>query len=278
MIMQIARVLNNNVLVVTDENQGEKVVMGRGIGFQKRVGEYINTQGIEKKYALSSHELTRRLSELLSRIPLEVMTTCDIIISRSRERLGHLQDSIYISLTDHCQFALERVRQGIVLPNALLWDIKRLYPKEFQLGEEALAVIHKRLGVRLPKDEVGFIAMHLVSAQMRGSMEDVKEITQLMREMLQLIKFQFAINYQEESLSYQRLVTHLKFFAYRIIEHASVSDENPELQQAVKQNYFAAWECAERIAAFIRQQHQRETTSEEIMFLAINIERVRKDH
>ena len=278
MIMQIARVLNNNVLVVTDENQGEKVVMGRGIGFQKRVGEYINTQGIEKEYALSSHELTRRLSELLSRIPLEVMTTCDIIISRSRERLGHLQDSIYISLTDHCQFALERVRQGIVLPNALLWDIKRLYPKEFQLGEEALAVIHKRLGVRLPKDEVGFIAMHLVSAQMRGSMEDVKEITQLMREMLQLIKFQFAINSQEESLSYQRLVTHLKFFAYRIIEHASVSDENPELQQAVKQNYFAAWECAERIAAFIRQQHQRETTSEEIMFLAINIERVRKDH
>ena len=278
MIMQIARVLNNNVLVVTDENQGEKVVMGRGIGFQKRVGEYINTQGIEKEYALSSHELTRRLSELLSRIPLEVMTTCDIIISRSRERLGHLQDSIYISLTDHCQFALERVRQGIVLPNALLWDIKRLYPKEFQLGEEALAVIHKRLGVRLPKDEVGFIAMHLVSAQMRGSMEDVKEITQLMREMLQLIKFQFAINYQEESLSYQRLVTHLKFFAYRIIEHASVSDENPELQQAVKQNYFAAWECAERIAAFIRQQHQRETSSEEIMFLAINIERVRKDH
>lgn len=278
MIMQITRVLNNNVLVVTNEDRCEKVVMGRGIGFQKRVGEYINTHGVEKEYALSSHELTRHLSELLSRIPLEVMTTCDIIISRSRERLGHLHDSIYILLTDHCQFALERVRQGIVLPNALLWDIQRLYPKEFQLGEEALVVIHKRLGVQLAKDEVGFIAMHLVSAQMRGCMEDVKEITQLMREILQLIKFQFAINYQEESLSYQRLVTHLKFFAYRIIEHASVGDENPELQQAVKQNYFDAWECAERIAAFIRQQHQRETSSEEIMFLAINIERVRKNH
>lgn len=278
MIMQIARVLNNNVLVVTDENQCEKVVMGRGIGFQKRPGEYINSIGIEKEYALSSNELTQRLSELLSRIPLEIMTTCDVIISRSRERLGHLQDSIYISLTDHCQFAIERVRQGIVLPNALLWDIQRLYPKEFMLGEEALMIIHQRLDVSLPKDEVGFIAMHLVSAQMRGNMADVKEISQLMREMLQLIKFQFAINYQEDSLSYQRLVTHLKFFAYRIIEHASVGDENLELQQAVKQNYFDAWRCAERISAFIHQQYQRETTSEEIMFLAINIERVRKEH
>lgn len=278
MIMQIARVLNNNVLMVTDENQCEKVVMGRGIGFQKRAGEYIHAEGIEKEYALSSHELTRHLSELLSRIPLEVMTTCDLIISASRERLGNLQDSIYISLTDHCQFAIERARQGIVLPNALLWDIQRLYPKEFQLGEEALRVIQQRLGVKLPQDEVGFIAMHLVSAQMRGSMEDVTEITQLMREMLQLIKFQFAINYQEESLSYQRLVTHLKFFAYRIIEHAPVRNENPELQLAVKQNYADAWGCAERIASFIYQQYQRKTTSEEIMFLAINIERVRKDH
>lgn len=278
MIMQIARVLNNNVLVVNDENQCEKVVMGRGIGFQRRVGEYINSTGVEKEYALSSHELIRHLSELLSRIPIEVMTTCDLIISASRERLGNLQDSIYISLTDHCQFAIERTRQGILLPNALLWDIQRLYPKEFQLGEGALRMIYQRLGVQLPKDEAGVIAMHLVSAQMRGNMEDVKEITQLMREMLQLIKFQLAINYQEESLSYQRLVTHLKFFAYRIIEHAPIGDENLELQQAVKQNYADAWLCAERIADFIYCQHCRKTTSEEIMFLAINIERVRKNH
>lgn len=107
---------------------------------------------------------------------------------------------------------------------------QRLYPKEFQLGEEALTIIDKRLGVQLPKDEVGFIAMHLVSAQMSGNMEDVAGVTQLMREMLQLIKFQFSLNYQEESLSYQRLVTHLKFLSWRIIEHASINDSDESLQ------------------------------------------------
>ncbi|WP_146673344.1 PRD domain-containing protein, partial [Salmonella enterica] len=91
--------------------------------------------------------------------------------------------------------------------NPLLWDIQRLYPKEFKLGEEALIIIQKRLGVSLPKDEVGFIAMHFVSAQMNVTMTDVAGATQMMREMLQLIKFHFGISYHEESLSYQRLVT-----------------------------------------------------------------------
>lgn len=75
-----------------------------------------------------------------------------------------------------------------------------------------MAIIEQRLGVRLPKDEVGFIAVHFVSAQMNGNMTDVAGVTQMMQEMLQLIKFQFGISYQEESLSYQRLVTHLKFY------------------------------------------------------------------
>jgi beta-glucoside operon transcriptional antiterminator len=278
MTMRITKVLNNNVLVVIDENQSEKVVMGKGIGFQKRSGERLNYHGIEKIYALSSHELTGTLSELLSRIPLEVITTCDKIIALATERLGKLQDSIYISLTDHCQFAIERFHQGVSLTNALLWDIQRLYPKEFQLGEEALEIIAQRLNVKLPIDEAGFIAMHLVSAQMSGNMEDIAGITQLMREMLQLIKFQLGVDYHKESLSYQRLVTHLKFFAWRILGHTSIVDDDLILQQAVKNNYLQAWQCAERIAAFIGLQYQRKVTAEEIMFLAINIERVRKEH
>lgn len=278
MNMKIIRILNNNVLVVIDDNQREKVVMGKGIGFQKRNGDRLPSSLVEKEYALSSHELTGRLSELLSHVPLEVMKTCDRIISLAKERLGKLQDSVYISLTDHCQFAIQRCKQNIRLPNPLLWDIQRLYPKEYQLGEEALAIINERLGVQLPDDEVGFIAMHLVSAQMSGNMEDVIGVTQLMREMLQLIKFQFGINYQEESLSYQRLLTHLKFLSWRILEQASITDDDITLQQAIKTSYLEAWRCAERIAIFIGLQYHRKITTEEIMFLAINIERVRKEH
>ncbi len=36
-----------------------------------------------------------------------------------------LNDTIYISLTDHLYTALERKKQGIAIKNLLLWDIKR---------------------------------------------------------------------------------------------------------------------------------------------------------
>ena len=171
--MQIAKVLNNNVVVVLDEHRREQVVMGRGLAFQKRPGDVLDDSKIEKVFALQSDELVGRLGELLSQIPLEVMTTCDRIIDLARGRLGKLQESLYITLTDHCHFAIERQKKGIALRNVLLWEIKRLYPKEFALGQEARAIIAKRLGVELAEDEAGFIALHLVTAQLNSEMPEV---------------------------------------------------------------------------------------------------------
>ena len=275
--MQIAKVLNNNVVVVLDEHRREQVVMGRGLAFQKRVGDLLDETKIEKIFALQSDELVGRLGELLSQIPLEVMTTCDRIIERARERLGPLQESIYITLTDHCHFAIERQKNGVALRNVLLWEIKRLYPKEFMLGQEARALIAKRLGVELAEDEAGFIALHLVTGQLNSEMPEVMHVTRVMREILQLVKYQLRLEYNEESLSYQRFVTHLKFFAQRMLTRTVVEDDDASLHSAVKDNYAKAWKCAETVALHLQNSYQRSLTTEEIMFLAIHIERVRKE-
>ncbi|MGO3413363.1 MAG: BglG family transcription antiterminator LicT, partial [Kluyvera intermedia] len=227
--MHIAKVLNNNVVVVLDEHRREQVVMGRGLAFQKRVGDSLDEAKIEKIFALQSDELVGRLGELLSQIPLEVMTTCDRIIERARERLGKLQESVYITLTDHCHFAIERQKNGVALRNVLLWEIKRLYPKEFTLGQEARALIAERLGVELAEDEAGFIALHLVTAQLNSEMPEVMHVTRVMQEILQLVKYQLHLEYNEESLSYQRFVTHLKFFAQRMLTRTVVEDDDAEL-------------------------------------------------
>ena len=275
--MHIAKVLNNNVVVVLDEHRREQVVMGRGLAFQKRVGDSLDEAKIEKIFALQSDELVGRLGELLSQIPLEVMTTCDRIIERARARLGKLQDSVYITLTDHCHFAIERQKNGVALRNVLLWEIKRLYPKEFTLGQEARTLIAKRLGVELAEDEAGFIALHLVTAQLNSEMPEVMHVTRVMQEILQLVKYQLHLEYNEESLSYQRFVTHLKFFAQRMLTRTVVEDDDAELHSAVKDNYAKAWKCAETVALHLQNSYQRSLTTEEIMFLAIHIERVRKE-
>lgn len=275
--MKIAKILNNNVVMAQDEQGREQVVMGRGLAFQKRVGDSLNSAQIEKVFAPQSDLLVRRLEELLNQIPPEVMTTCDRIIDLATQRLGKLQESLYITLTDHCFFAIERQNKGLPIKNVLLWDIKRLYPKEFELGQEARAIIARRLNVELPEDEAGFIALHLVTAQLHNEMPEVMDVTRVMQEILQLVKYQLQLEYNESSLSYQRFVTHLKFFAQRMLTRTVVEDDDVSLHTAVKDNYPKAWECAVKIALHLQQSYQRELTAEEIMFLAIHIERVRKE-
>jgi beta-glucoside operon transcriptional antiterminator len=275
--MKIAKILNNNVVMVQDEQGREQVVMGRGLAFQKRIGDSLNDAHIEKVFSLQSDLLVRRLEELLHQIPPEVMTTCDRIINLATQRLGKLQESLYITLTDHCYFAIERQNKGLAIKNVLLWDIKRLYPKEFELGQEARTIISRRLNVELAEDEAGFIALHLVTAQLNNEMPEVMHVTRVMQEILQLVKYQLQLEYNESSLSYQRFVTHLKFFAQRMLTRTVVDDDDVSLHAAVKDNYPKAWKCAVKIAQHLQQSYQRELTAEEIMFLAIHIERVRKE-
>jgi beta-glucoside operon transcriptional antiterminator len=275
--MNIAKILNNNVVVVLDEQRREQVVMGRGLAFQKRVGDALDESRIEKVFALQSSELANRLGELLSQIPLEVMAASDRIIDLARGRLGKLQESLYITLTDHCHYAIERQKKGLAIKNALLWETQRLYPREYELGQEARAIIAARLGVELPEDEAGFIALHLVTAQLNSEMPEVMHITRVMQEILHLVKYQLRIEYDESTLSYQRFVTHLKFFAQRMLTRTVVPDDDETLHNAVKDNYAKAWACAEKIALHLRRSYQRELTTEEIMFLTIHIERVRKE-
>ncbi|WP_033577361.1 BglG family transcription antiterminator LicT [Dickeya chrysanthemi] len=276
--MKIAKILNNNVVTVIDEQNNEQVVMGRGLGFKKRPGDTVEAALIEKIFSLRSSELTARLSDVLERIPLEVVTTADRIIALAKEKLtGNLQNSLYILLTDHCHFAIERHRQGVDIRNGLLWEVKRLYQKEFAVGLEALDIIHRRLGVRLPEDEAGFIALHLVNAQLDSHMPEVMRITRVMQEILNIVKYQLNIDYNEHAFSYHRFVTHLKFFAQRLLGRTSVFSEDESLHDVVKEKYILAYRCVEKIQDHIVLNYDYTLTKEELMFLTIHIERVRTE-
>lgn len=276
--MKIAKILNNNVVTVIDENNNESVVMGRGLGFKKHSGDLLDETLIERVFVMKSGELTSRLTELLTEIPMDVITTADKIILLAKERLpGKLQNSVYISLTDHCHFAIERHKQGVDIRNALLWEIKRLYPKEFSVGLEALDIIAQRLGVRLPEDEAGFIALHLVNAQLDSEMPEVLQITKIMQEILNVVKYQLNLNYDEQALSYHRFVTHLKFFAQRLIGKNTVFSDDESLHDVVKERYVLSYRCAEKIQTHIDKQYHYMLTKEELMFLTIHIERVRTE-
>ena len=276
--MKVHKILNNNVIVTLDDKGKELILTGRGIGFKKREGDLIDTNLIEKQFSLDNKDILPKFNELLSEIPLEVLTTSQIIINHAKEFMeSKLQDSIYISLTDHIHFAIERHKQGFDIPNGFLWEIKKFYPKEFQVGLYALSVIKKRLGIELPEDEAGFITFHIINSQLNGTMPNIVNMTKIMREILNIVKYHFNIEYDEDCLSYQRFVTHLKFFAQRILSKGTQTQQDSSLYEIVRQKYDQAYLCTKQIDLHLIQQYQHPLTDDESLYLTIHIERLRTE-
>lgn len=272
--MKISKVLNNNAALVLDERQHELVAMGCGLGFQKRPGDALDPALVEKLFALQNHELMSRLGEVLSAIPTEVMAVCTDILNLAKNQLGRLPEEVYLALLDHCHFALERHRQGIALHNALQWEMRRFYPKEFAIGLQALALIEQRLGLTLPEDEAGFIAWHLANAQMNSEAPEMQAITQLMQQVLRIVTYQQGHELDQQALSYHRFIAHLKFFAQRVLSQQSLPVGDTSLHAAVKASYPQAWRSAESVGAYIWEQYRKELELDEMMFLAIHISRL----
>jgi len=273
--MKIAKVYNNNVISAFNEKNEELVVMGRGLAFQKKPGDSVDEDKIEKIFALKNNDMSEKFKTLLYEVPIEYMEVTEDIIKIAKSRLGrNLNDSIYISLTDHIHFAVERNQKGYDIKNALLWEIKRFYKQEFVIGLEALKIIQEKLGVLLPEDEASFIAMHIVNAELNQEMPNVANITKVMQDILNIVKYHFKMDFDEESLNYFRFITHLKFFAQRLYSKTYIEDDDPFLFETVREKHKAAFECTEKINEYIKNQFDYSLTNNEKLYLIIHIQRV----
>lgn len=278
--MVIEKILNNNAVISLGEEQAEIIVMGRGVAFGKRPGDLIDQSRIEKVFTLKNNDLTNKLKQLIAEIPIEYITVSEEIINYAKLQLGkNLNDNIYISLTDHIHYAVERFKKGMTIKNGLLWEIKNLYKEEFQIGLEALKKIEQAFGVRLPEDEAAFIALHIVNAELNEDIGNIMAMTEIVQEVLKIVQYHYRVDFDQESLNYYRFITHLKFFAQRLVNKEFYHDgEQDDLFQIVKTRYAEAYDCALKIKEFIYKKYQYIITKEEMMYLTIHIERVVRVH
>ncbi|MFP3123776.1 PRD domain-containing protein [Ectobacillus funiculus] len=277
--MQITRVLNNNTVLCEDEKNNELIVIGRGLAFQKRPGDYVDQEKIEKKFSLMSKEASEKFTELVISLPIEYLELSEEIIQKAKMRLGKkLNETIYISLTDHLHFAVQRLREGIFIENGLAWEIKHFYPEEFELGMEAIKMINEKFEISLPQNEAANIALHLVNAQLNETMTNMVEITKVIKKILTIVRYNFNIEFDENSLKYFRFLTHLKFFSQRMINGKIYKEvEDNELFHIIRDKYNKAFKCTTKIQEFVKENYDYELSQEELLYLTIHIERVMKN-
>ncbi len=274
--MDVKKVLNNNVAFSENELGQEIVVMGRGLGFKKKPGDVLDDAAIEKVFVLSQKGMVDKFYELLMEIPIEYVDISDKIIKYGQIRLGKpLNTGILLSLTDHIFYAVKRFKENITVPNGLLWEIKRLYADEFAVGQKAIAYIEEDFDVKLPEDEAGFIALHIVNGELDEGIPTIVSMTKVMDSILNMIKEFFATDFDNNSLSYHRFITHLKFFSQRLVTNTPYENcLDKALFKLVKNKYKRAFECAQKIKVYIDEKYDYIFSDEELFYMTLHIERV----
>lgn len=274
--MKISKVLNSSVVLTVDDNGEESILLGKGIGYGRKAGEEIVRQPSDRVFIPLSNPDAQRMIELFASIPAEYLDITQDLVREAEAQLGaKLSPHIYLMLTDHLHFAVERQQKGMVVSNRVFWEIKNFYRKEFAVGQRALALMKERLGVELPEEEAANVAFHIVNARQDAAAQyDAMQAAKLMGNLSSIVTYTMHCPLDTESLHYTRFISHLQFFTERFFSGKLLTSEDDFLYQKMDEAYPGAISCAEKIRTYVLHTYNVMLPNEEIAYLALHIARL----
>ncbi|MFJ3456439.1 BglG family transcription antiterminator LicT [Scandinavium goeteborgense] len=273
--MLVKQILNNNVVSAVDEDGLEIILTGRGLGFNTRAGDTIERNAIDKIFRLEDSQISARFKDLVSEVPVDILQITADIISHARTMLTHkLSEGLYVTLADHLHFALQRQKNNEILPNLLEWEVRHFYKAEYAIGRQGLGIIVARTGILLPESEACSIALHVVNAGLNDAMGKTTQITRLIYQLQNIVKIFFNLSLDEHTLNYQRFITHLKFFAQRVIDGVVINNDDEEFFALAQRRYQLTLKCVDAIDEFVRKNYHHPMSNSEKLYLTVHIENI----
>ncbi len=274
--MKIKQILNNNAVLVS-KGSNELVVLANGIGFSKKVGQKITEADVDKIFVLETHEMVEHFSYQLSKVEPELLLLVEKIVAYGEQEFGlKIRDYIYLTLLDHISYTLKRFKDGIVFDGPLHWEIRRFYKKEYTIAQKALAYIYEYNGAVLPESEASAIALHFINIRYNNTdMHETVQITKIVNDLINIVKYEYKINFDVNSFDYSRFVTHVHYYAQRIA-HKEIKESRGEndLYLQLKNLYPLAYKCVQKIKLYVYKTHNVLMTEDEEVYLIIHIQKV----
>ncbi|WP_177168667.1 PRD domain-containing protein [Thorsellia anophelis] len=270
------KILNNSLVLCSDDKGQEVIIMAKGLGFKSKVGDIILPELAEKLFVLQNDIKTTDYEALLDKVSSEVIELVSMILEESTEELGiSLNEKIFFSLVDHVHFAIWRYHQGIIIQNNQLNDIKKFYPKEYAIAKIVIDKANDKFNLQLPDEEAGNIAFHLVSHQLE--VQDIQPVmlaTKLLKTINRLVLYHLHIEIESSSWNHTCFLTHMRFFIQRIMENKQLHSNDPALLALIQQSYPHLMICGNSIKQYIESQLNTQLTDEEFGYLLIHLVRL----
>ena len=267
---KIKKVINNNAVLITDpNNEQEMILMGNGIGYNRHKGEMIeDIQGC-KQYVMNTEGVNYQ--SLVDPIYLKIAS---LILDEAEKQYDTVNRSIEMSLADHIAFALERIKDNVVISNPFTKDIEILFEKENRIAQIGRKIIEDKTGVLINDDEVSYITLHIHNAISYESVSESMKTTLIINTALEQMAKTYHIPLDKNSLSYSRLLIHLKYMFARLQKGERL---NVDMDEYMSKTFALSYEIARNICDYIKKNYDYMIPFTEVGYLAIHIERIRKE-
>ena len=276
--LTIEKVLNNNVLIAEHPSYGEVVLIGKGIGFNRKHGDLIEKDSAEKLFVLKNEKEQQNYIKLLPFIDNEFLEVIIASIELIKQRTNSmLNEHIHVALTDHLMFALTRASQGMEMKNPFLVETKALYRHEYEVAKEVVQLIKDNTGISFPIGEVGFIALHIHSAITNKDLSDVNQHSQLVSKLVDMVEEQLEIEIDKEGIDYMRLVRHLRFAIERVVNGEKV-DEPEKISSLLKDEYPICYNLSWKLIKVMQQSLKLKVFDAEAVYLTMHLQRLQKKY
>ncbi|UOQ43666.1 PRD domain-containing protein [Halobacillus salinarum] len=270
----IKKVLNNNVVIADHPSYQEVVLIGKGIGFNRKQKDQISLNKADKTFLLSSEKEKEQYMNLLPHIEESLIDFMNDILIHIEQRMGQeLNEHIHVALTDHLAFAINRAKQNMQFSNPFLLEIESLYPKEYQIAMEVVTMVYDKMGIQFPNGEVGFIALHIHSAVTDKTLREINRHNQLITQMVKLVEDTMGITIDKHSVDYHRLVQHLHRAVDRVYQEENIGDEI-RLAKMLKEEYPVCYNLAWKLIKVMQKQLNKPVDESEAIYLTIHLQRL----
>lgn len=272
---RIKKVLNHNtVIAISEREHQECLIMGKGIGFGKKVSERIETRPEDRVYSLREYTERGDAREIVQSVAPEFLEITNEVLNEAEKIFGRIDRNVLFPLADHIAFAVQRIKNHEQISNPLTEDIRILFHMEFKAAEKIRPLLEKRMGIQIDDDEVGYVALHIHSAIDDEKVSQAMQMARAVRECISLVEQTVGKSIDVASLSYNRLMNHIRYMVARAMSSEKLK---VNMNDYMKIKFPEAYQMAESVCRQVGHSLGCELEEVEVGYLAMHIERVASD-
>ena len=269
----VIKALNNNMVLIKEQGV-EKILLAKGIGFNKKFGDILEDNlEVDKVFSIEDKKNQENLKEVYNRVDGEFVAICEEALAEISEELGEeLNETIHIGLIDHLAIAMKRLKNKEQINNPFIVEIETLYSVEFEMAKKIVNKLQDKYEIDFPEGEIGFITLHIHSARNGKMLSNSIKYSYISNKIIIYIEEKFNSKIDKRSLDYARFLSHVRFTIERVLTDTVLKND---LTEIIKKSYPISYEIAEGASKIIEETLDKKVCDDEVAYIAMHVERFR---